>query len=137
VKELEIHTPAGLYLGRSGSYEVDVDRLCRVARRTTLGLFFRETGRRLAPPYEATTYLPSTFDEHDRQAYDETAAPMVRTLLADAPRFVGRRVLSYRWKAAADDPNATLWLLLFYDRVLFVSITTPTAGKPRPVAARD
>lgn len=126
LQEVEIQTPGGLYLGRGGSYEIDPPRLCKVAERTALGLFYRDFGRRLADGYHATTYLPSAFEPSARETYSRLLGPMVGTLLKrEPPRFVGRGVLSY-WRAiTADDSDVSLWLLLFYERVAFVTMTTP------------
>jgi len=59
MKELEITTPAGIYLGKQPSYDVDFTRLDRVAKRIAKGLFF----------YEWKTRLP---DSHDMIAYSES-----------------------------------------------------------------
>ena len=43
VREVDLRTAAGLYVGRAGAYGIDVDRLDRVVARITAGLFYDET----------------------------------------------------------------------------------------------
>jgi hypothetical protein len=44
---------------------------------------------------------------------------------------VGGDVLRYWFRAAIDDSNTTIWLLIFYNRIVFVGMTGP---KELPVA---
>jgi hypothetical protein len=129
----DVVTPAGLHVGRSGSYEFDVDRLHRVARRITLGLFYREMGRRLPDGYKASVWLPSAIDTSASPLDSLHSIRSVATTLSASgpPKFIGRRVLSYWWLPIANgDPNCTAWLLIFYQRVMFVAATTPQSGLP-------
>jgi hypothetical protein len=122
LREVDVRSPAGLYLGRAGSYDVDVDRLDRVVRRTMLGLFYREIGRPLPRHYNARAFLLSQISPSGRAQI----AAIVNTVQgARAPSFVGRRVLSYWWQRATDEPHASAWLLVFYERVAWLGITMP------------
>ena len=56
VKEFEMHSQAGLYLGHGASHDVDLDRLCRVVERTTLGPYFHEFGGRLPASHHSVVY---------------------------------------------------------------------------------
>jgi hypothetical protein len=125
IRQIELRTPSGLYLGTAGTYDVDSQRLCRVAQRTALGLFYRDLNRRLPLTYEATTTLPALLTGAGHESYVRRLMPMVQKLLTEPPRFVGRNVLSYWRKASIEDPNSTISLLRFYDRVDFITITTP------------
>src|SRR5438552_3111844 len=58
-REVELRSAGGLYIGRTGAYDVDVPRLDRVALRIALGLFYKETGQPLPRDYRARTYLLS------------------------------------------------------------------------------
>ncbi len=122
---VELRTPGGLYVGRSATYEPDAERLCRVARRVSLGLFYYETRRRLPDDYEARTYLPSAIDPSATGALARLRDVAVALRASGSPRFVGRRVLSYWWQPTREDANVSAWLLVFYERVPFVTITTP------------
>jgi hypothetical protein len=41
-REVELRSPGGLYVGRTGAYDINIVRLDRIARRITLGLFYKE-----------------------------------------------------------------------------------------------
>ncbi len=127
-----LRTRNGLIVGRTDVYFPDVDRLCRVVCRITRGLFFHETGRRLPDRYQVTAHLAPEVERPSTARALEAFRTMVAELENNPPRFIGKRVLSYRWGTAAEDPNASVWLLVFYRRVLFMCFTTPpedvTAG---------
>jgi hypothetical protein len=42
VNNVAVHSPAGLYLGPRLSYDVDLERLCKVVERSVLGLYLEE-----------------------------------------------------------------------------------------------
>ncbi len=123
--DVELRSASGLYLGRAGAYNVDVERLDRVARRITLGLFYKKTERLLPRDYTAKAYLLSQIDPSATDAITRLSGMVDALRAGRAPAFVGRRVLSYWWHSAVDDPNASAWLLIFYERVSWVAITTP------------
>jgi hypothetical protein len=131
MREVELRTPAGLYLGRRVStYSPETDRLLRVVRRTMLGLFYRDLGHRLPEEYETKVYLPSAVDrgsEGGEEGFD-LLLQMAATLRRKLPRFVGRPVLTYWRSSTTEDPDATAWLLVFYERVAFMGITLRPSG---------
>jgi len=124
MREIEMRTPAGLYLGRTAEYDVDVERLDRVVRRTSIGLFYRETGQALPLGYHAAAYLLPQVDPAASDAVTRLAN-IVNSLLAVPPKFIGPRTVSYRFRSTPEDPNASAWLLVFYERVPWLTITAP------------
>jgi hypothetical protein len=124
-REVELRTRGGLIVGRTSVYFPDVRRLCRVVERITRGLFFHETGRRLPNRYQVTAYLPPETDNASTAAALAPFQALAAALAGKPPRFVGKRVLSYRWGVAAEDANTSVWLLVFYGRVPFMCLTTP------------
>ena len=124
-REIELRSPQGLYLGRTGMYDVDVDRLDRVVRRVVLGLFYKESGLPLARGYDTKAYLLSQVDPSATDVVGRLSHIVRALRAARAPSFVGRRVLSYWWQLTADDPYVSAWLLVFYGRVSWVGITVP------------
>jgi hypothetical protein len=84
---------SGLWTGRMPGYQPDPERLCRTANRITAGLFYHETGRRLPDGYEVTTWIPSLMTPEGRAKLQPTS----HALASGPPKFIGRRVLSYRW----------------------------------------
>ncbi len=81
-------------------------------------LFYRRRGSRLPEAYEA-----AGFRGVGRDLAEETRrflAPLINT----QPVSVGR-VFSYWVSFDAGDPNVSVWLMLFYRRVVFMCFTLP------------
>ena len=122
VREANV-TPDGLFLGSRLAYNVDLDRLGRVPSRIAKAMFYRHRGRRLPEAYEIHTYAAAGFRGVGRELAEETRrffAPLINTL----PVSVGR-VFSYWVSFEASDPNISVWLMLFYRRVVFMCFTLP------------
>lgn len=124
VHELDLHTPAGIYLGKMPAYDVDLDRLCRVIRRITLGLFYHHTGSRLPDDHCCQVYAIAGFRNFDVVS---TAAlnRLVEQALRPTPRIFGHKVFTYWAQRVGGNPLATLWAFLVYSRVAFLAFTGP------------
>ena len=120
-REVELITPAGLYFGRTGVYDVDVERLDRVMRRITLGFFYTETGQRLADRYDADSYLLPQVDPSARAQLQR----VIDAVAAMPPKIIGRQTVIYRVAFAEEDRNLSAWLFDFYKRVRWLTITGP------------
>ncbi len=120
IQDDEVLSPAGLYLGTVPTYGANPPRLCRVARRVTLGLRYHETGQRLQDDYEAIALLPAAVESDDIR---NKLLRVARELWWFAQRRVtARNVLSYWWAPIPDNYRASAWLLVFYDRPPFITI---------------
>jgi hypothetical protein len=127
-RAVELRTPGGLYLGNGGLYTPDIRRVCAVAQRTALGLFYRDVGHRLPDEYEADTcLLPSRLDAtgDEAESYEKIVLPLIHSVCDQSPRFVGKPVLTYWRKSTSEDENASVSVLMFYERVTFITTTTP------------
>jgi hypothetical protein len=125
IREIDLRSPGGLYIGRTGMYDIDVGRLDRVARRITLGLFYKETGRPLPDNYAVKAYLLSAVDPSATDALARLSHVIDALKSGRSPAFVGRRVMSYWWRLTQEDHNVSAWLLVFYERVSWITITAP------------
>jgi hypothetical protein len=102
-RAVELRTPGGLYLGNGGLYTPDIRRVCAVAQRTALGLFYHDVGHRLPDEYEADTcLLPSRLDAtgDEAESYAKIVLPLIHSVCDQSPRFVGKPVLTRRERAA-------------------------------------
>lgn len=121
VREVELRTPAGLYLGRAGVYDVDVARVDRVVERIVMGLLYGETRKPLPPGYTTKAYLLTQIDA----SADDKLALIVGTVLQKASlRFIGPRTVGYRIFRPPDNADASACLVTFYERVTWLAITT-------------
>jgi hypothetical protein len=123
VRMRELFTPGGLYLGRHGTYSVDLNRVAKVIARIVKGLFFHTFQRRLPDTYEAIG-----FEESGLAQRGELNAESLRILnaLSDVDFVVmGDGVFTYRVKVAVDGPNVTVWQIVFYKKASFFGMTAP------------
>jgi hypothetical protein len=124
IAEFPVNTPAGLYLGYATTYEVDLQRLCKVIQRTTRGLHFYEFKAPLPDDHRCVTYALEGF----KSASSEIKARMQLFLdcaLSGKKRTFGNDAFVY-WVRRLDDANpATLWAFVVYGCVEFVALTMP------------
>jgi len=123
VRNIEVTTPAGIILGTRMAYDVDLNRLARVPTRIVRALFSRQRGCRLPDGYDVHTLAAAGFRTADREFAEqvhEFLAPLINT----QPISVGR-VFSYWVTFEPNDPNVSVWLTLFFRRVVFISFTLP------------
>ena len=113
---LEVHSPAGLYLGRAAALALDTARANRVLEKIVRGLFFHEFDR----PLPRTAQLLVEVKPSD----EVLAEPRWRRLAAIRPRRCGD-VFRYAYVASPKIQDQTDWLLGFYSSVLAVGITSP------------
>jgi hypothetical protein len=122
-----MRSPAGLFLGNAPAYGVSSARIQRFIERVIRGLFFNELGYALPAGY-AVVAIP--FAEQAGSLLTD----MQRLLSGRRVRSKGGGVFAYCWASAAEDPNATAWLLTFYDRMVFTALTAdPSKRRSRSV----
>jgi len=122
VQFLDVHSKAGLYLGKAAAYDVDLDRLCRVTRRITLGLFYHELGFRLPDGYRCDIYTIDGFRQTDAESV-ANLKQLVDHALQPKPRIFGHKVFTYWFQRVNGAQFATLWAFLVYSRVAFLAFT--------------
>ena len=117
MKKSPVYSKAGLYLGHAPSYDVDLQRLCRVIERTTRGLYFSEFKVRLPDDHECKTYALDGFSNDNPDV-----ARLLAIALAGKQRTFGNDVFSF-WVRQIEP--ATLWAFVVYGRVGFMALTAP------------
>lgn len=112
---VEVRGDSGLYYGNALSFTVDLERIRRYACRTIRGLYFAETGVRLP----TTTGVLTIVNEPLPQ-------PETIVLLVSQPeKEVGRGIFYYKHVLAPDEPLASAWLLVFYEKLVIFGLTLP------------
>jgi hypothetical protein len=119
VGSAQIHSPAGVYLGRAPALQVQGARVLRVVARIIAGLYYHHLGVRLPAAHEReTVYLP------------RPSSPAVRNLLAplrtSIALAIARGVLTYRY-AVADD-RSSIWHLTFFGHRHFLGFNFERGG---------
>jgi hypothetical protein len=125
INELPVHTPAGLYLGHVATYDVDLQRLCKVVERTTRGLYFHEFGVRLPDDHRCVTYALDGFASAGAEA-NATIGRILNHACSGEKRTFGNKAFTY-WVRCLDNPNCTtLWAFLVFGCVGFMAFTMPS-----------
>jgi hypothetical protein len=115
LKEVDVTTPAGLYLGRAMTIQPDEPRLERFVGKIVRGLYYLEYGNSLSPEVQITSHWL-------RVASDAKHAEKFKDEL-----LVGSRqrqdVLEYRLNRVAAQPDNSMWVIRFFGRVVFWCIS--------------
>jgi len=125
MKKVYVRTQSGLYLGTKTSYDVNLTRLDNVAKRIAKGLFYYETGNRLLDEYEVVAYSESGLQNITEKVKQHLKEKIVRPLMSNSPKIIGKQVFSYRVSFSDTDTNASVWLLVFYKCIAFLCMTLP------------
>jgi len=124
IRQMTIRTPAGLVLGHAPGLTMDMERVKRVVLKIVKGLHVLHVGTR----------IPNDADLHIGFEPPRDIVKMIR----DSTTYYGHypKVFHYRssMTAGADGVRASLWLLVFFERLLVVVGVDPTHGRgPHPV----
>ncbi|MGH2359948.1 MAG: hypothetical protein ACRDGM_05330 [bacterium] len=122
IREFPVHSPAGLYLGQAASYDVDLNRLCKVIERTTRGLYFHEFGKRLPDNHVCQVYALNGFSLQDA-AVAGRLKQLLNAAMAGKIRVFGRKVFTYAVLRITQPEELTVWAFLVYSRVVFFAFT--------------
>jgi hypothetical protein len=125
--KIPLETDSGIYLGHAPALKFDQDRVNRVSQRIVRGLFFHEKGYPIPLDYEVIGLLKQFGME-----------PLLETLRQQGIKFPTVRVIqsgvfAYTFRATTEDPNTTMWLALFYQKLPFVGFT----GLPEQLRTQD
>ena len=106
---------------------VDLTRIFRVVERTVRGLYFHETGRRLAG--QVLVHSDDTlggFSPDVLETFDNT---IIQPLSLVQPKVIGSETFSYRY-ALTEIEHASAWRLTFYGGVPFLAMSLPEHEVP-------
>lgn len=126
VREVDIQTSAGIYVGRGGAYDVDLLRLGKVVARIVRGLYFHHYGKPLPTWCVVDTWCVDGFEGADPDVL-QTLQSWITRLQQNPPIEIGGGVFKY-WHCLADDDAqsdsfSSVWLLLFYESTAFLGVT--------------
>ena len=125
IREINITTASGIYVGKASGYDVDLRRLDRVAARITKGLYFHELGMRVPETFQVKAHCLDGFDWIDSALNAQLFNMLGRVLDSTSPRVLGENVFAYWFQPAIDNSMASLWVLKFYERVIFFAMVIP------------
>ncbi len=115
MREMEVFTPGGLYLGNEVVMDTDLSRVYRVLRRVLRGLVFHHLGQRLSPVYEPTVCWFGEIQGDPAEIEQVLAA-----LRGAEARSIGGHVFSYRFVRIGDPVERSVWYLCFFEHYEFL-----------------
>jgi hypothetical protein len=121
VRQADVHSESGVYLGRGPAFTFDRPRIQTVIDKIVRGLFFKHANRRLANDYSVEEF-----------AYCPKIETPLQEVIMELPLFnVGDgSVFSYRHHIADETSSESFWFMMFYnDTTLFVARTSLTASR--------
>lgn len=127
VREVDIETPDGVYVGRGGVYDVDLERLGKVVTRIIRGLYHHHYKKPLPMRCEVDAWCEDGLGNADSNTIQELRG-WVTHLQQNPAIEVGGGVFKY-WHSpvgcdAQSDEYHSVWLLLFYESTAFFGVTT-------------
>jgi hypothetical protein len=118
--DVEVRTPAGLHLGVKPAFRVNGDRLERTVERYVRGLHRHEFGRRICEGSQIAVRV-------DPEAVLAEKADVLRTFASATKRIVQDGVFTYAFVIPSDNPEASGWLLVFFDEFAILASVRPPA----------
>jgi hypothetical protein len=121
ISERAVYSSADIYLGQATTYDVDLNRLCKVIERITRGLYFSEYQQRLPDDHACKSYALDGFP-----AGNSHLSRLLAVALTGKCQTFGDKVFTY-WIRRIE--SLTLWAFLVYGCVGFLALTKPNDVK--------
>ncbi|NKB80897.1 MAG: hypothetical protein GKS05_03165 [Nitrospirales bacterium] len=123
LKKIPLMTVGGLYYEEGIAMKVDGSRISRVLERVTKGLFYHHFNRPLPTDYSISVHSSDTMEKTPK-----AMNAVLRTInfIKGSPKYsIGDEVFSYSFAVCQDEPNATFWVLGFFNTKPFWVFTMP------------
>lgn len=114
LQEIDIQTPAGIYLGKAPARLLDRERLLKSVRKYVRGLYFHHLKQRVPDNCEVTSYYWEDLQPQGKEMLLTQSASCV-------PWNIGNDAFVYKFVQVPNDPRS-IWLMQFYGHHCFVGI---------------
>ena len=133
IRPVSIRSPAGLYIGQTGTYQADWQPVFRSIERTVRGLYFHHLGQCLGADYGVQLFEDSfvrwaTMPEELKQ----NLKSMAIAVRSQSPLYIGRAFRYHRFHTP-EDARVSVWMLVYFDRLFFLATTAPLLDPRRTV----
>ena len=133
IKFVQPVTPTGVILPRALSIPIDGLRVIEVVIRIARGLYFHETGNRLANTHRVIVYdelalLNALRNVAPGRAQDLSPIPNLIREVESTPRKTIGKIFSYNWALNPVNAANSMWLLDFFSGIRFFCITQPSGN---------
>ena len=134
MKDMELVSRGGIYLGDAQSYDVNLVRLDRVAKRTTAGLYYHQFGKPIPAGFHVTAYSADGLDNLSADT-KQRVIKLFDDVTRNEPHIFGDGVFAYWHEPAHNHDTVGVWVLAFYERVGFLCLITPNDAEARECVA--
>lgn len=115
VREVEISTASGIFLGSAWVFDIDKTRLASFLRRIIRGLFYIVFSKRVPDNHRVGASL--TIDRDPELAASFNAALTGRPIVTACGGG-----FSYTWVEARDSPGSSVWMFSFHSKAVFAGL---------------
>lgn len=121
---VDVQTQSGILLGSSYAYNVNLNRIARVIKRTVRGLFYHERKERVPDDHDIAVVFEEDLREENPIVVQQFVDTIMAPLRAAPPTVIGEDTFAYRY-ALTDRPPTSAWWLSFYGSMHFVAMLSP------------
>ena len=123
---VDIHSEGGIYLGKQPAFHFDRFRVQTVIDKTVRGLYYVELGTMLPENAVVTNFILNPIFEDE-----------MKNVICSLPlKDIGNGIFSYRFWADDTMPEESFWLLMFFDKTLFLTKTEPNPSNSADATSR-
>lgn len=117
-KEIDIITPAGIYLGKKRAYKIDMNIIYAVIERSIRGLYYSQT-KRIIPFDYIIRVVDKTLSE-DLTDHDKNFIVGLEGVLREVKEHsVGNDTVKYKFVVSEGKDFCSLWKVTLYENVIF------------------
>jgi hypothetical protein len=140
IKFVQPVTPTGVILPRALSIPIEGLRVIEVVIRIVMGLYFHETGNRLANTHrvivcDELALLHALRNVASGRVQNLSPIPNLIKDVETTPRKTIGKIFSYNWASNPVDAANSIWLLDFFSGIPFFCITQPSGNYLLPPSA--
>lgn len=117
MKPIDLITPSGIFVGKSGIYYVEIGRLLNTVNRIIKGIFFHEFGHSIPSNYSVRSFMLELI------RFDDDVINLITIAKGGNTQAIGNEIFQYWIRKTDEDSNSTVSLLLFFNRVSFYGFT--------------
>jgi len=124
LKNVERITPSGLYVDKKIAMELDDDRIKRIVQKTIKGLYANAAGARLPDRCRVPVWNFSDFEIAQLHELPESLKAGLILVTAQDKNTIGTQ-FAYWFFRPNEQTCYSIWLVLFYNAVVFLGLTLP------------
>lgn len=122
-KPVDAYSDGGIFLGKRIGYTAKLERIERVVEKIIKSLFFHHQQKRIPADYKISVFYTRSLNP---VIAVQAQIKVILNMLASEPsRILGDKVFSYKFRVLDDDPLSSLWVMIFFGKVIFLGMVMP------------